>query len=41
VKLPKGQYTVKTVEECASKCDKETSFTCRCKSDHNYNSQNI
>lgn len=41
VKLPKVQYSVKTVEECAVKCNKETSFTCRCKSDHNYNSQNI
>lgn len=35
VKLPKGQYTVKTVEDCAVKCNKEPSFTCRCKSDHN------
>uniref|UniRef100_A0A671N1R0 Plasminogen n=1 Tax=Sinocyclocheilus anshuiensis TaxID=1608454 RepID=A0A671N1R0_9TELE len=29
VKLPKSQYTVKTVEDCAVKCNKETSFTCR------------
>lgn len=35
VKLPKSQYTAKTVEDCAIKCNKETSFTCRSKSDHN------
>nr|XP_055041449.1 plasminogen [Misgurnus anguillicaudatus] len=29
VKVTKSRYTVKTVEECAIKCDKETSFTCR------------
>uniref|UniRef100_A0A8C1FKX9 Plasminogen n=1 Tax=Cyprinus carpio carpio TaxID=630221 RepID=A0A8C1FKX9_CYPCA len=29
VKLPKSQYTAKTVEDCAVKCNKETSFTCR------------
>uniref|UniRef100_A0A672PM31 Plasminogen-like n=1 Tax=Sinocyclocheilus grahami TaxID=75366 RepID=A0A672PM31_SINGR len=29
VKFPKSQYTVKTVEDCAIKCNKETSFTCR------------
>ncbi|ROL52489.1 Plasminogen [Anabarilius grahami] len=28
VKLPKVQYSVTTVEECAIKCNKETSFTC-------------
>uniref|UniRef100_A0A8C2PWS1 Plasminogen n=1 Tax=Cyprinus carpio TaxID=7962 RepID=A0A8C2PWS1_CYPCA len=29
VKLPRSQYTVKTVEDCAVKCNIETSFTCR------------
>uniref|UniRef100_A0A672QDI4 Plasmin n=1 Tax=Sinocyclocheilus grahami TaxID=75366 RepID=A0A672QDI4_SINGR len=29
VKLPKSQYTAKTVEDCAVKCNKETFFTCR------------
>ncbi|XP_051511661.1 plasminogen isoform X1 [Myxocyprinus asiaticus] len=29
LKLPKMQYTVKSVEECATMCNKETSFTCR------------
>uniref|UniRef100_A0A8C1G877 Plasminogen n=1 Tax=Cyprinus carpio TaxID=7962 RepID=A0A8C1G877_CYPCA len=32
VKLPRSQYTVKTVEDCAVKCNIETSFTCRYKS---------